>query len=78
MTPEQHPGLAEELRAIDEAPMPAQTPPPRLTEDEMMAIRAKAGADLSAFCRGESEKRPVDCFRAIETAVRKQFGVNDE
>jgi hypothetical protein len=56
----QHPGLAEELKAIDDAPIPTWTPP-RLTDDTI-TIAYQMGSNHS------------DGLRNIETAVRKQFG----
>lgn len=60
----QHPGLAEELKAIDDAPMPTWTPPPRLTEWEVNEIYNK-------WAQG---KRDGTTFTdAIQDAVRRQF-----
>jgi hypothetical protein len=60
-----HPGLAEELKAIDEAPMPTWTPPPRLTEEAVLFFQRN-----HCVFPGTT--------RAIETAVRRQFGVHEE
>lgn len=61
-------GNRYELRALYTAP-PAQTPPPRLTEDEIRSV-------------GDSippSPKWLDVFsRSLEAAVRKQFGVNDD
>ena len=52
---------------------PAQTPPPRLTEHEMnAACKSETGCWMCPT--GDDLK----FARAIESAVRKQFGVNDE
>jgi hypothetical protein len=65
----QHPGLAEELKAIDDMPMPTWTPPPRLTDELIKSIAstpcAIPGSYIHAFAR------------AIETSVRKQFGAQE-
>jgi hypothetical protein len=62
-------GKVLETVPVYTAAPPAKTPPPRLTDDDLMA----------AHCGG---KDMVDGLRAVETAVRKQwakqFGVNDE
>jgi hypothetical protein len=65
----QHPGLAEELKAIDDTPMPTWTPPPRLSDEQIGMLTVFDGLHhvevplLAAYAR------------AVETAVRKQFGV---
>lgn len=64
----QHPGLAEELKAIEAEPSPAQTPPPRLDGIAMANIWNKYSDADGWYAR----------CRALETAVRKQFGVNDD
>jgi hypothetical protein len=56
----QHPGLAEELKTIDDAPMPTWAPPPRLTDEELM----------DSVTHGSGW---MQLYRSIETAVRKQF-----
>ncbi len=47
----------------------AQTPPPRLTDADFERI---TGEDIALTYSGD-----VDAWRAIEAAVRKQFGVTD-
>lgn len=66
----QHPGLAEELKAIDEAPMPTWTPP-RLTDEDMDALWRSVDYKVAY------DKFRLDLARTIETAVRFQFGIND-
>jgi hypothetical protein len=51
---------------------PAQTPPPRLTEDEAQKMWDVACGSIPGW------RRHLTFATAIETAVRKQFGVNDE
>lgn len=51
---------------------PAQTPPPRLTVDDKLQIA------LDCNIRVRTGSGAVKFATAIETAVRKQFGVNDE
>jgi hypothetical protein len=51
------------------AHLPAQKPQPRLTDIEIGAIE-------SAVLTGDGDY--TGALRAVETAVRKQFGVNDE
>ena len=51
---------------------PAQTPvPPRLTDEQIVNIHY-----IESECR--EQRSPMAFARAIESAVRKQFGVNDE
>ena len=50
---------------------PAQTPPPRLTDEQIGNIHY-----IESECR--EQPSPMAFARAIESAVRKQFGVNDE
>ena len=65
----QHPGLAENLMAIDAVPLPEWKPPPRLTDADVNKIYNK-------WVMGESDGTTFT--DAIQTAVRKQFGVNVE
>ena len=65
----QHPGLAEELKAIDDAPMPTWTPPPRLTTKQHNEL-------WNSYLSGKSDGITYSEF--LETAVRRQFLGMDE
>lgn len=66
----QHPGLAEELKAIDDAPMPTWTPPPRLTTKQHNEL-------WNSYLSGKGGGTTYSEF--LETAVRRQFlGDRDE
>lgn len=67
-----------ENRSWEMVSTPAKTPPPRLTEQEMNEIQRKAGAQFRAHIRGNKPGEPTGVYRMIESAVRAQFGVNDE
>jgi hypothetical protein len=64
--------VIEDMLLASAAP-PAQTPPPRLTDDEVIEI-AKLG-----WWKSDSDitSDGLDIARAIETAVRAQFGVQE-
>lgn len=75
--------ITYQARAV--AAPPAQTPPPRLTDEQIEECDAMA---RQSFRRAQSQVRgqlimPSDGFdwhfaSAIETAVRKQFGIKDQ
>jgi hypothetical protein len=69
----QHPGLAEELKAIDDMPMPTLTPPPRLKDTAVEAC-IKAVEDAFAWTggHGEPSKPGAD---AIANIIRSHFHV---
>jgi hypothetical protein len=77
----QHPGLAEELKAIDDMPMSTWTPPPLLTEMELKVCLESAKQQWS---KNLTTSPFIPQFviwhiqRAIESAVRKQFLGRDE
>jgi len=61
----------EKLVPVYTAAPPAQTPPPRLTYGQVVDVIASTGYSA------EAEKYHT-VSRAIESAVRRSFGVNDE
>jgi hypothetical protein len=63
----QHPGLSEELKAMDDIPI-TWTPPPRLTEGQVEEV----------YNTWVMDKRDGYTFTdAIQDAVRRQFGINE-
>jgi hypothetical protein len=66
-------GKSDQTASFD-AVVTAQTPapPPRLTEDQVWKLWNEQGDDEM------NQVAACDFARAIETAVRRQFGVNDE
>jgi hypothetical protein len=61
--------VQKDVRPLYAAP-PAQTQPPRLTDKEIGSIASQHWA--------EDGVDPIEFGKSVETAVRKQFGVNDE